>query len=58
MLDYEISGYEVYFRKNYYGRVVHRRRHFDTEDDAVNFIIDQRSNWVDFTLTQIRTAIL
>ena len=56
MLDYEIKGYEVYyFRKNgcSYASVK-----FDTEEEAVNFIKEERHKWTEYRLEKIQIAVI
>ena len=58
MLDYEISGYIVYWRRLFAGKIVRRCREFDTEEEAVNFVKDCRIDWVEYRIEQRRTAII
>ena len=57
-IDYEVSGYKVSWVRPFCGKSVKRSRKFDTEDDAVDFIQEHRSDWESYKLEQIRTAII
>lgn len=57
MLDYEIKGYVVYWVKA--GAVAEFYRQFDTEEQAVTFIKENRTNkWVTYRIEQVRYAII
>ena len=57
MLDYEIEGYTVYWKRMFGGRLKRYCHEFDTEDDAINFVIEHRKDWVEWRLVQTRVAI-
>jgi hypothetical protein len=54
MVDYEIDGYTVEFHRT--GSVSDSAAHFDTEEDALDFIWDSRHRWDWFKLIQFRVA--
>jgi hypothetical protein len=58
MLDYEIKGYIVYWKKEIYGKIVNRCREFGTEEEAVEFVKGYRLGWVEYRIEQRRTAII
>lgn len=55
-IDYEVAGYTVEFHR--IGSVSDSAAHFDTEDEALEFIQDSRHRWDKYTLIQYRTAII
>jgi hypothetical protein len=54
MVDYEIDGYTVEFHRR--GSVSASNAHFDTEEEALEFIHDCRHRWDWFKLIQFRVA--
>lgn len=55
MLDYEIEKYVVeYLRKNGVGTVTSS---FGTEEEAIEFIKDNRSRWSEYRLIKISHAV-
>lgn len=56
MLDYEIQGYLVYFCIN--GAVCEFNRGFGTEEEAINFIKENRHKWTEYRIEQTRVAII
>lgn len=58
MLDYEISGYIVYWKRPFMGKIVNRSKKFDTEEQAISFVKDFRSEWVEYRIEQRRNAII
>ena len=57
MLDYEVKGYVVYWVET--GATVEFYRQFDSEEQAVAFIQENRTNkWVTYRLEQVRYAII
>lgn len=58
MLDYEISGYIVWYRRWAFGKLKRFCREFDTEEQAVDFVKEHRTDWVEYRIEQRRTAII
>ena len=58
MLDYEISGYRVYWKRPYLGKIVRRSREFGSEDEAIEFVKEHRSVWLEYRIEQHRNAII
>jgi hypothetical protein len=58
MLDYEIAGYVVYWKKQYNGKIVRRSRKFDNEDEAIEFVKGYRLGWIGYSIEQRRNAII
>lgn len=58
MLDYEISGYIVHYRRDYFGRLKRCSREFVTEEEAVEFVKEHRSNWEEYRIEQRRSAVI
>ena len=58
MLDYEIAGYIVHWRKVYYGKLVRRCKEFGTEEEAVDFVKENRSTWVEYRIEQRRYGVI
>ena len=58
MLDYEIAGYTVYYRRWAFGKLKRCCRGFDTEEQAVDFVKEHRSNWEEYQIEQRRRAII
>ena len=56
MLDYEINGYTVEYHK--IGAACNFVAHFDTEDEAIEYIKDNRHKWDNYILIQYRTAVI
>lgn len=54
MVDYEIDGYTVEYHRK--GSASESAAHFDTEEEAVEFIQDSRHRWDWFKLIQYRVA--
>ena len=56
MLDYEICYYKIdYLLKNpisWYTEIVY------TEEEAVNFIKENRDNWAEYELFKIQSAVI
>jgi hypothetical protein len=57
MLDYEIKGYVVHWKKQLNGKFVNRSRKFESEIEAIEFIKGYRIGWLSYSLEQIRIAI-
>lgn len=56
MIDYEIKEYEVEFlRKNYCSSSTVK---FNTEEEAIEFIKENRWRWTNYKLIKIQTAII
>ena len=58
MLDYDISGYVVWWKKEYYGKIRTRCREFDTEEEAIEFVKGYRLGWVSYRIEQRRNAVI
>lgn len=60
MLDYEIKGYKVWWkRKNLNGKIVRLYNTFDTEEKAIEFVKTTRHlGWLEYGIEQIRIAII
>ena len=56
MLDYEILSYKVTYTLKDSGCV--QEHGFSTEDEAKNFIINNRVNWRGYRLIKISAAII
>lgn len=54
MVDYEIAGYTVEYHRK--GSVSDSAAHFDTEEEALEYIQDCRHRWEWFKLIQYRVA--
>lgn len=54
MIDYRIDGYTVVYRRK--GSASDSDAHFDTEEEALEFIQDCRHRWKSFKLIQYRVA--
>ena len=57
-MDYEIYYYRVEYKKLYFGRIRRGSTSFHTEEEALNWIIEYKENWIDYRLIQLRVAIL
>ena len=55
-IDYEVNGYTVEYHR--IGACTDSASHFDTEEEAVEFIKDCRHRWDRFTLIQYRVALI
>lgn len=58
MLDYEITGYVVNWRKHFCGKIIKRSRRFDTEEEAIEFVKEYRVSWLEYWVEQRRVAII
>ena len=58
MLDYEITGYVVIWRRYFIDNIKKFSRKFYTEEEAVEFIKEHRANWIEYRMEQLRTAII
>jgi hypothetical protein len=58
MLDYEISYYKVLYRRWAFGKLKRCSRSFDTEEDAVEFVKEHRTEWQEYRIEQVRSAII
>lgn len=58
MLDYEIAGYVVIWRRYFIDKIKKFSRKFNTEEEAIKFIKEYRANWIEYRLEQLRTAII
>ena len=58
MLDYEITGYTVCWRRYFGDKIKKFSRKFDTEEEAVEFVKEHRANWLEYWIEQRRAAII
>ena len=58
MLDYEITGYVVNWRRYFCDKIKKFSRKFETEEEAVEFIKEYRANWLEYWMEQRRVAII
>ena len=59
MLDYEITGYVVSWRRYFLdNKIIKRSRKFDTEEEAIEFVKEYRAEWLEYWVEQRRVAII
>ena len=58
MLDYEITGYVVEWRRHSIDKIRKFSRKFDTEEEAIEFAKEHRANWLEYRIEQRRVAII
>lgn len=58
MLDYEITGYVVNWRRDFCGKIIKRSRKFDTEEEVIEFVKEYRAEWLEYWIEQRRMAVI